>query len=232
MILLECEEILEKLQAMGDQKNIDGMARFGINPNNNYGVSVSTIRKFAKTLDTDHDLALQLWATGIRDARMVACLIDDPKLVTKKQMDNWVLDFNSWDICDHTCGSLFDKTKFAYDRAITWGSRTEEYVKRAGFALMAWLAVHDKKASDKIFLKFLPVIIKESNDDRNFVKKAVNWALRNIGKRSLYLNHEAVQIAVEIQKMNSKTAKWIANDAISELTGDKVQERLKKKEKP
>ncbi len=231
VISLNTDEILEQLKTLGDPKNAEGMARYGINPDNNYGVSVTTIRKFAKTLGKDHKLAQRLWSTGIRDARMVAALIDVPKLVTAKQLDSWVADFNSWDICDHCCGHLFDKTMFAYSKAFEWSTREAEFEKRAGFALMAWLPLHDKNANDEVFIEFLHVIKRESKDDRNYVKKAVNWALRNIGKRSLFLNKKATEIAKEIQKMESKAARWIAADAIRELTSDKVQERLKKKKK-
>lgn len=214
---------------MGDPKNVEGMARFGIRPENNYGVSVTAIRKFAKTIGKDHEMALQLWDSGIREARMVAALIEDPQNVTEKQIESWVSDLNSWDICDHCCGHLFDKTKFAYSKAFEWSKREPEFEKRAGFALMAWLPIHDKKVNDEKFLKFLPVIKRESHDDRNYVKKAVNWALRNIGKRSQFLNKKAIKTAEEIKKIDAKSAKWIANDAIRELTSEKVQARLNKK---
>ncbi len=225
---MKYEKFLKKLQSMSDPKAVKGMARFGINPNNNYGISVSTLRKLAKETGRDHQLAQRLWSTGIRDARMIAALIDEPKLVTEEQMERWVKDLNSWDLCDHCCGNLFDKTEFAYKKAVQWSKRKEEFVKRAGFALMAWLAVHDKKAGDGQFEKFLTIIERESDDDRNHVKKAVNWALRNIGKRNLPLNGKAIKTAKDIKKMDSKCAKWIASDAIRELTSEKVQERLKK----
>jgi 3-methyladenine DNA glycosylase AlkD len=149
--------------------------------------------------------------------------------VTEKQMESWVKDFDSWDICDQCCSNLFDKTKFAHKKAIEWSKRREEFVKRAGFVLMATLAVHDKEAGDKEFLKFLPIIIREATDDRNFVKKAVNWALRQIGKRNSALNKIAIQTAKEIQKIDSKSAKWIASDAIRELTSEAVQKKLVRK---
>lgn len=227
---MDKEEVLERLNSLSDPKAVEGMARFGINPKNNLGVSVTTIRKLAKEIGKDHKLAGKLWSTGIRDARMVAALIDEPKLVTEKQMETWVLDFNSWDICDHCCGHLFDKTEFSYQKALDWSKRDEEYVKRAGFALMAWLAVHDKKTEDKEFISFLLVIKRESTDSRNYVKKAINWALRNIGKRNLNLNKKAIKTAKEIKKLDSKSARWIANDAIRELTGEAVQKRLQKRE--
>ena len=144
-------------------------------------------------------------------------------------METWVKDFDSWDVCDQVCSNLFDKTPFAYRKAIEWSKREEEFVKRAGFVLMATLSVHDKKADNKKFEQFFPIIKRESNDNRNFVKKAVNWALRQIGKRNLSLNKKAIKTAKEIQKMDSKSARWIASDALRELTSEKIQKRLKSK---
>lgn len=226
---MKVDEIVEELRSMSNPKNVEGMARYGINPKNNLGISVTTLRNFAKKYEKDHGLAQQLWSTGIRDARMLGALIDEPKLVTEEQMESWVKDFDSWDICDHCCGHLFDKTQFAYRKAIEWSERKEEFVKRAGFALMAWLAVHDKKSEDLEFERFFSVMKREANDERNYVKKAVNWALRNVGKRNIPLNKEAIKTAEEIKEMDSKSAKWIASDAIRELTSGKVQERLKRK---
>jgi len=219
---------MKKLNTMKNPKNVEGMAKYGIKPENNLGISVTTIRNFAKSIGKDHKLALKLWETKIRDARMVAACIDDPKLVTKDQMEKWVKDFDSWDLCDHTCGHLFDKTPYAYEKAKEWTKRSEEFQKRAGFALIAWLSVHDKKKDDLIFEQFFPLIIKQSRDDRNYVKKAVNWALRNIGKRNPNLNKKSIEVAKIIQKIDSKPAKWIASDAIKELTSVKIQERFKK----
>ena len=226
---MESEEVISQLKSMGSARNIEGMGRFGIKTENNLGVSVTTLRNYAKKIGTDHDLAVKLWESGIRDARMVAACIEDPKTVSEEQIDKWVNDFDSWDICDHCCGHLIDKTPFAYKKAKEWSGRKEEFQKRAGFALMAWLAVHDKKTDDSEFEEFLKIIKKESTDERNFVKKAVNWALRNIGKRDITMNKKAVDIAKEIQKIDSKFAKWIANDAIRELTSEKVKQRLEKK---
>jgi 3-methyladenine DNA glycosylase AlkD len=161
------------------------MARFGIETSNALGISVSKLRKLAREIGPSHALAQELWESGIHEARGLAALIDEPKKVTEHQMERWVRAIDSWDICDGCCGNLFDKTPFAYRKAVEWSRREEEeYVKRAGFALMAWLAVHDKKASDAKFLRFLPIIRRESTDERNFVRKAVNWALRQTGKRS------------------------------------------------
>lgn len=223
------EEILKRLKSMYDPKAIAGMSRYGIKPEKNYGVSVSELRKMARSIGRDRQLAQKLWSSGIRDARILATLIDDPKMVTEEQMESWVKDIDSWDVCDSCCGNLFDKTHFAYHKAIEWSAREEEFVKRAGFALMAWLAVHDKKAEDEKLLKFLPIIKREASDDRNYVKKAVNWALRNIGKRNPNLNRKAVHAANEIKKLESKSAKWIANDTLRELTSEKVRKRLEKR---
>jgi 3-methyladenine DNA glycosylase AlkD len=225
---MQYEEILKNLKSLSDPKAVKGMARYGINPEKNLGVSVTTLRRVAKEIGRDHQLAQRLWSTGIRDARMVAALIDDPKLVSEEQMERWVKDFNSWDLCDHCCGHLFDKTEYAYQKAKEWSKRREEFVKRAGFALIAFLAVHDKKAEDKEFLIFLPLIKSESIDSRNYPKKAINWALRNIGKRNLDLNKKAIKIAKEIQKIDSKSARWIASDAIRELTNERIQKRFYK----
>ncbi len=225
------EEIMSRLKELSDPKAVEEMARYGINPEKNFGVSVTTLRKIANEIGKDHKLAQQLWSTGIRDARMVAACIEDPEKVTEEQMESWVKEFNSWDICDHCCGHLFDKTTYAYKKAVEWSGREEEFVKRAGFVLMAWLAVHDKKSEDKDFLPFLSVIKRESADPRKYVKKAVNWALRNIGKRNTSLNKAAIEKAKEIQKMKSKSAEWVASDAIRELTSEAIQERLQRKKR-
>jgi 3-methyladenine DNA glycosylase AlkD len=187
----------------------------------------------AKEIGRDRKLAQELWDSGIHEARMLACFIDEIDKVTKKQMEEWVNHFDSWDICDQVCGNLFDRTDFAWKKAFEWTKRKQEFIKRAGFVLMATLSVHDKKAKDKDFEKFFPLIKKYSIDERNFVKKALNWALRQIGKRNLNLNKKAIKLAREIQKIDSKSAKWIANDAIRELESNSVQKRLKKtQEKP
>lgn len=226
---MQYKEIIKKLKSLANPKNVEGMARFGINPNNTLGVSVPAVRDIAKKIGKNHKLAKQLWDSKIHEARLLAGFIDIPEEVTEKQMEKWVKDFDSWDICDQLCGNLFDKTPFAYKKTFEWSKRKEEFVKRAGFVLMAVLSVHDKKAEDKKFEKFFSLIKKHSIDERNFVKKAVNWALRQIGKRNINLNKKAVKIAKEIKKINSKSAKWIALDALRELTDDKVQERLKAK---
>jgi len=226
---MNCKEILRHLKSTGKPENVEGMARFGINPKNNYGNSVTFLRKYARTIGKNHNLALELWETGIHDARILAPHIDIADQVTEDQMESWVKDFDSWDICDNCCGHLFDKTHFSIKKATEWSNRSEEFVKRAGFAIMAWDAVHDKKSDDSKYDEFLILIKKESTDERNFVKKAVNWALRNIGKRDKNMNKKAIKTAKEILKIDSKAAKWIANDAIRELTSEQIQKRIAKK---
>jgi 3-methyladenine DNA glycosylase AlkD len=220
------EEIINKLKKLSSPKSLEGMARFGISPNKALGISIPKLRKLAKEVGKNHKLALLLWKSGIHEARILAGMIDEVDKVTKKQMDSWIKGFDSWDVCDQVCANLFDKTPFAFKKAIEWTKRKNEFEKRAGFALMACLAWHDKEASDNKFIKFFPAIKIESIDERNYVKKAVNWALRQIGKRNKNLNKEAIKIALVMQKMESKSARWIANDALRELKSKAVQKRL------
>jgi 3-methyladenine DNA glycosylase AlkD len=222
------KEILNKLRSLSNPEAVAGMARFGINPKNTYGVSIPVLRKMAKQIGKNHLLAQQLWVSGVHEARILAGIIDDPEMVTERQMESWVKDFDSWDVCDQVCSNLFDQTRFAHKKAIEWSKRDEEFVKRAGFVLMAALAVHDKEKSDREFEKFFFLIKKEAMDERNFVKKAVNWALRQIGKRSAYLNRVAIKTAQMIQKKNSKAARWVAADALRKLTSEAVQKRLRR----
>jgi len=225
---MQYEEIMNKLKSLANPEAVIGMARFGISPKNTYGVSIPNLRKMGKEIGTDHDLALRLWDSKIHEARILASLIGEPEMVTEEQMEKWANDIDSWDVCDLCCGNLFDKTVFAYKKAVEWTSREEEFVKRAGFVLMATLAVHDKKAEDENFLKFFPLMIREATDNRNYVKKGVNWALRQIGKRNLTLNKKAIGTAEKIKTIESKAAKWIAADAIRELKSESVQKRLRK----
>jgi 3-methyladenine DNA glycosylase AlkD len=203
------------------------MNRFGISPRKTFGVSIPNLRKIAKEVGKDHELAQKLWSLDIRETRILASMVDDPERVSEEQMEEWVRDFDYWEICDQCCGNLFDKTKFAFKKAVEWSGRNGEFIKRAGFAIMAWSAFHNKHADDRVFESFLPIIKREAKDDRNFVKKAVNWSLRQIGKRNLNLNKKAVATAREIQKMDSKSAGWIASDALRELMGEAVQKRFK-----
>ncbi len=231
MLSEKTRSILDELREKGTRKNIEGMARFGINPDKNLGVSVTQLRKYAKRHRPNHALALELWDAGYRDARMLASMVDHPAEVTEEQMDRWASEFNSWDITDTATGTLFDKTPFAYPKAEEWAHDKREFVRRAGFALMAWLAVHDKNTTtinkDDKFRPFIPLIIKYSTDPRNFVKKAVSWALRQIGKRNKEMNKTAVNIAEQLLSTSDKTSKWIARTALKELTSEKVQDRLK-----
>jgi len=213
----QVKEILKDFESRRNPANVEGMMRYGIKADNAYGLNIPYLRETAKKLRYNHKFALQLWATGKHEARILAFLIDNPKEVTEEQMENWVKDINSWDICDGCCSNLFDKTPYAYRKAIEWSKKKEEFIKRAGFVLMATLSVHDKKADDKEFLKFFPLIEKEAKDERNFVRKAVNWSLRQIGKRSMYLHKEAIKLAERIQKQEYKSSKWIAADALREL---------------
>jgi len=214
-------QLLTKLQSYRNPKNIAGMAKFGINPDKTLGIPIPILRKLAVETGKDHKLAIELYKTGFHEAKILASMIDDYKLVTSNQMEDWVKDFDSWDVVDQICSNLFAKTDLVYDKINSWYRREEEFVKRSAFALMACLAVHNKKAPDSLFINFLPIIKKCSSDERNYVKKAVNWALRQIGKRNHHLNQEAINTAQEILNIDNKTAKWIASDAIRELTKHK-----------
>ncbi|OGS39397.1 MAG: DNA alkylation repair protein [Elusimicrobia bacterium RIFOXYD2_FULL_34_30] len=222
-------EIIDELKSLKNPRNIKGMARFGIVSKNTLGISIYILRDIAKGIGKDHLLAQQLWSSGIFEAKILASMVDEPEKVTEKQMEIWVKDFDSWGICDQVCDNLFEFTKFNYKKIAEWTSRKEEFVKRAGFTIIACLAVHDKEAKNEKFIKLLATIKREAKDERNYVRKAVNWALRNIGKRNLHLNKEAIKTAIEIQKIDSKSARWIAADALRELKSVPVQKRLKNK---
>ena len=213
----DAESIIALLKQQADAKYLAGMRRFGIDNQRALGVKIPEVRKIAKAYKKGHELAQQLWATGIHEARIMASMVDDPARVTEKQIDDWTMDFYSWDLCDQVCGNLFDRTAFAVDKAIEFSLREEEYVKRAGFVLMAEYAIHNKKATNEVFMQFFPATEREAYDDRNFVKKAVNWALRQIGKRNSILKIEAVDTARRILAQDGKAAKWIASNALAEL---------------
>ena len=227
------DEIIKKLESLKNPDNIAGMARFGIVTKKTFGISAPVLKQLAKEIKNQtanrHSLALELWQTEIHEARIIAYLIDNPKDVTEKQMEKWVKDFDNWAICDGACGHLFCRTKFAYQKAFEWAERENEFIKRAGIVLMAWLAVHDKKADDERIAEFLPILETKADDERNFIKKAVNWSLRQIGKRNLHLNKLAIESAARIKAQNTKSARWIAADALRELRHEKTQERLLKK---
>jgi 3-methyladenine DNA glycosylase AlkD len=223
---MRCGEVLETLKKLEDPKNVAGMARFGIKPAVALGVSKPALRMLAKNLGRHHDLAQELWASGVHEAMVLASMIDDPVKVTAGQMDAWANDFDNWDVCDQCCLNLFWKTPFAYEKAEDWADSDREFVKRAGFVLMASLAIHDKKASDAKFERFLSIIAMEASDDRNLVRKAVNWALRQIGKRNSGLREKAVELALELKQAQSKSARWVGSDALRELTSDSVHRRI------
>jgi 3-methyladenine DNA glycosylase AlkD len=214
---MTAEQIITNLKQLANAQAAAGMAKFGSTPARALGISIPTLRKMAKEIGRNHLLAAELWTSGIHEARILASMIDEPQLVTAQQMDDWVHDFDSWDVCDQVCGNLFDKTPYAYQKAIQWCAQEREFVRRAGFVMMAELAVHDKKASDEAFLPFFPLIQHYADDPRNFVKKAVNWALRQIGKRNSHLRTLALACADDILRMDAKSARWVAKDAIREL---------------
>jgi len=220
-------EVVRTLERMGDPARVEGMKRYGIDTSRAVGVSVTELRRIARGLGHDHELAAALWVSGVHEARILASFVDEPARVSEAQMDAWVADLDSWDVCDAVCGNLFDRTPFALDKAVEWSTREPEFEKRAGFALMAWAAVHRKDLPDAAFAPLLPLIRERSIDDRNYVKKAVSWALRQIGKRSAGLNTKAIRTSVQIQRMDARSSKWIARDALRELRSDAVQARLR-----
>jgi 3-methyladenine DNA glycosylase AlkD len=222
-------DIMEELKSHSRPGQLDGMARYGIKIDNRYGVCIPVLRKIAKQTGKDHQLALRLWKTGISDAMILASLIDIPDRVTDEQMETWVKDFDSWDICDQVCMNLFDKTSHVRKKILAWAFRDEEFVKRAAFALIASLAVHDKKAPDDDFIAFFKVITIAATDNRNYVKKAVSWALRSIGKRNGNLNQAALAVSKELGQSLSKTARWIASDATRDLTSETTKKKLEQK---
>jgi 3-methyladenine DNA glycosylase AlkD len=214
---MQAKYIIELLKQKADPVYLAGMQRYAIDTAHAIGVRLPELRKLAKTIKKDHTLALELWDTGLHEARMLASMIDEPTMVTEKQIDNWTGDFTSWDLCDQVCGNLFDRTPFAISKAIEFSAHDNEFVKRAGFVLMAEYAVHNKSAPNETFIALFPIMEREAWDNRNFVKKAVNWALRQIGKRNGILKLEAIQTAQNILKQNHKSAKWIAVNALTEL---------------
>ncbi|MES2276635.1 MAG: DNA alkylation repair protein [Bacteroidota bacterium] len=210
-------ETLHHLKQQSSAQYLAGMARFGIDSSHALGVKLPEIRKLAKVIKKDHQLATELWTSGIHEARILASIIAQPAKLTEQQMDKWVSEFYSWDICDQACSNLFIRTPFAMDKLLEYSASESEFVKRAGFVLMAEYAVHHKKVTDDVLLAFLPIIEREAWDNRNFVKKAVNWALRQIGKRNTLLRHAAIECAERILEQDTKAAKWIAKDALREL---------------
>jgi 3-methyladenine DNA glycosylase AlkD len=226
--MASAKAILNKLKAKARPDQLEGMARYGISTERRLGVKVPDMRKIAKEAGKDHALALELWKTGIPDAQIVAALVGEPEKLTDAQMEDWVKDFNSWDVCDQVCMNLFDKSPLALKKIHDWSGREEEFVKRAAYALIACVAWHDKEADNDTFIQLFPVIKMGATDERNYVKKSVNWALRHIGKRNIQLNEAAIKISEEIKQMDSKAARWIASDALRELKSENVQKRFKK----
>ncbi len=222
------DKVIARLKRLGTKKTRDGMARYAIPSDNAFGVSVGDIRKLGKQLGRNHDLAQALWDTGWYEARMLASFVDDPAQVTPAQMDRWCRDFDSWAIVDTICFHLFDRTPHAFVKVKAWSNRRNEFEKRAAFALLASLGVHDKNASDESFAKCLPLIERAATDERNFVKKGVSWALRVIGRRSKELNQSAVSLSKRLYASEEPVARWVGRDALKELTSPAVIRRLKK----
>jgi 3-methyladenine DNA glycosylase AlkD len=223
------DSIIKELKSLRNPRNIEGMARYGLNSPKTLGLCMPDLMRIAKETGRNHELAQRLWRSGIYEARVLAFMIDDWRQVTEQQMERWAKDFDNWGIVDGCCGHLFDRTPYAYKKAVEWSKRKEEFVKRAGFTMMATLTVHDKKAEDEKMLRFLPLIVKGSTDERKYVSKSINWALRQIGKRNRALNRKAIETAEQIKKLDSKAARWIASDALRELRGEAVQKRLLKR---
>ncbi len=214
---MNSDEIVAYFRSLSKPENIAGQARFGINPSKALGVSMPVVRALARQAGHDHALAQALWDTGYNEVRILAAFVDKPAWVDDAQMERWVADFDSWDVCDQVCSNLFDRTPYAVQKALEWSRRPGEFVKRAGFVLMAAMAVHDKFAPDSLFSSFLPIITQEAVDERNFVRKAVNWALRQIGKRSPSLCLQALDTAENLCQSPSSAARWVGKDAYKEL---------------
>ncbi|MDK2980972.1 MAG: hypothetical protein PWQ55_1319 [Chloroflexota bacterium] len=225
---MNSEQVIELLKAQADPEKLAGMERFAIQTDQRLGLSIYDLRRIAKEVPHEHQLALDLWASGILDARLLASMIDVPEEATEAQLEDWVKDFNSWDICDQVCDNLFEFTPFAWDKVREWSTREEEFVKRAAYALLSCLAWHDREAGNQQFIDTFPIIQASATDPRNFVKKAVNWALRNIGKRNMALNGAAIAQAEQLLTLGDKTANWIARDALRELQSEKTQARVAK----
>lgn len=227
---MTADEIISELEHLADPAAIAALERYAIKTPKAFGIRTPDVKLFArevkKLVSDRHATAVGLWKSGIYEARSIAALIDDPKQVTPEQMDGWAADFDNWATVDGTCGYLFCRTRYAYEKAFEWAARDEEFVRRAGFSMMCYLAVHDKKAADEKLAAFFPVIEKYAFDERNFVKKAVNWALRQIGKRNSDLNSLAIETAERVKVQNTPPARWIASDALRELRSDAVRERL------
>lgn len=216
-----------RLKRLADRKTLSGMARYGLPPDKAFGVPVGKIQTLAKELGRSHALALALWETGWYEARMLAAYVDEPERVTPQQMDRWCAEFDNWGLVDTVCFVLFDRSPQAWSKVAPWSRRSDEFGKRAGFVLLACLAAHDKQAEDKAFAKCLPLVERGAQDERNFVKKGVSWALRMVGRRSHGLNAEAVAVARRLAASESKSAQWVGRVALKELTSPAMVKRLK-----
>ena len=218
--------VLESLKRLGSRKTRDGLARYGIVTDKAFGVTVGDIQRLAKTIGVSHELAEALWQTGWYEARLLAAFVDDPALVTPAQMDHWRRDFDNWGICDTVCFKLFDRTPHAFAKVRQWSRSREEYSKRASFALLASLALHDKKAENPVFVELLPLIEQASNDERNFVKKGVSWALRSIGARNAELHTAAVTLARKLADSPEAAPRWVGKDVLRDLNRPLVTRKL------
>ncbi|MFH1197439.1 MAG: DNA alkylation repair protein [bacterium] len=223
------DSVIQKLKSMANSKELAGMARYGMSLTNRLGISMWEIRKIAKEIESDHQLAVELWRTGYQEARMLASFIDIPAEVTEGQMEEWAAEFDTWDVCDQVSTGLFEQTRFTKKKIKEWAKRDEEYVKRSAFAIIAGQAVHDKTSNDEVFENYFPLIKKAATDERNYVKKAVSWALRNIGKRNSSLNSAVLKFANDLKTSESKSARWIANDTIKDITSDATKRKFERK---
>jgi 3-methyladenine DNA glycosylase AlkD len=222
---MQYDDVIARLNAEANPDNVNGMARYGISTENTLGISIYTLRKIARKIKKNQELALKLWDSGIHEALILASFIAEPEQITEEQLESWVKDFDSWDVCDQV-SAFISNTPYVFKKIQEWSQNDAEFVKRAAFSLIAEVSYHDKSLTDGEFELFFTIIKEAATDERNYVKKAVNWALRNIGKRNKALNQRAIVIAREIQEIDSRAARWIASDALRELTGPAVQKRL------
>ncbi len=223
---MTADEVLAALRALADPSRLAGMARYGIGTGEVWGVTVAELRAMAKTLGRDHELAEALWDSGVSEARILASLVDDPAMLDDEQFERWAADFASWDLCDQVCQNLFRHCPQAWDKARKWSRRTEPFVKRAGFTLMAGLAVADKRADEARFVAFLTDVARTADDDRPVVRKGASWALRQIGKRGPALHARAIETAVELAERADRGARWVGKDALRELRSPRVLDRI------
>ncbi|MEJ0060861.1 MAG: DNA alkylation repair protein, partial [Terricaulis sp.] len=222
--------VLSALKSAGDKRVRDEMGpRYGIVAKDAFGVPMAKIKAIAKEIGRDHDLAIELWKSGNYDARLLCSMIADPARVTPALMDRWRRDFDNWGVCDTLCFNLFDKTPYAFAKVEAWAALNDEFGKRAAFALLASLALHDKKSEDATFARLLPLCAKAASDDRNFVKKAVSWALRAIGSRRAKLHDACIATATRLAASEDATERWVGKDVLRDLSRPLVKGRLAKK---